>query len=194
MEPVPNNKWQPFVSIQNCFSVEECRQALKFPVTYDEATVQRVDQGGGYEMVPEPSHRRTKVGWIKSDTAEGMNLFQKIFSITEKCNNLVWKANIYGLEALQLAKYEVEDGYDWHIDMWAEKASLRKLSFTVQLSVPESYEGGELEFELGSQRCVADKSRGAVTIFPSYMLHRVKPITKGVRHSLVGWIVGEPYK
>ena len=68
--------------------------------------------------------------------------------------------------------------------------TLRKLSVSIQLSDPASYEGGDLEINMGSFSKTAARDKGALIIFPSYALHRVHPVTSGERHSLVAWIVG----
>ena len=62
----------------------------------------------------------------------------------------------------------------------------------MQLSNGDDYEGGELEF-LNVDTPVLHRSIGSITIFPSYLPHRVKPVTEGVRHSLVAWIHGQPF-
>ena len=81
---------------------------------------------------------------------------------------------------------------------------LRKLSVSVQLSEPDSYEGGEFEQMYISQTTdgIIEKkvdtltevsSRGSILVFPGFVWHRVLPVTKGTRRSLVGWVVGEPF-
>ena len=65
---------------------------------------------------------------------------------------------------------------------------VRILSFTVQLSDPAEYEGGELQIGLQNMT----RTRGSAVVFPSYQLHRVSPVTEGRRASLVGWVMGEP--
>jgi predicted 2-oxoglutarate/Fe(II)-dependent dioxygenase YbiX len=71
---------------------------------------------------------------------------------------------------------------------------IRKLSFTVQLSEPEDYKGGDLCLYLGDKAEVMKKEQGFVALFPSYVLHEVKPVTSGTRYSLVSWITGKPFK
>ena len=78
------------------------------------------------------------------------------------------------------------------MDIGHNVAIRRKLSMTVQLSPPEEYDGGELEFMIPALS--ADKSIGSLCVFPSWMLHRVRPITRGHRWSLVSWICGEPFR
>ena len=75
--------------------------------------------------------------------------------------------------------------------------SVRKISITVQLSDPSEYEGGELELWSGGSEESATKAykgAGSVFMFPSYMLHRVTPITKGTRRSFVLWLGGSHYR
>ena len=70
----------------------------------------------------------------------------------------------------------------------------RKLSITVQLSDATEYEGGELQFMVNQNIITAPKEKGTAIIFPSFCLHRVTPVIKGSRKSIVGWIAGPPYR
>lgn len=84
-----------------------------------------------------------------------------------------------------------QDHYTWHTDS-IHGDSVRKLSFTLQLSDHTEYDGGDLEF----MPAVTDKlirQKGILTIFPSYMTHRVSPIARGVRYAIVGWIYGPDF-
>ena len=65
---------------------------------------------------------------------------------------------------------------------------------SLQLSTPEEYKGGKLEFNLGSNIIEANNEVGSLTLFPSYLLHRVTPVVSGVRRSLVLWVSGKPFK
>ena len=116
-------------------------------------------------------------------------------------------------EACQFTKYKQDQYYGWHCDSWDEpyvdidnknyNGKIRKLSVTCVLSKPEDYEGGELEFDFGTDEpdkkhnvrsCTEIKTQGSLVIFPSFVRHRVKPVTKGTRYSLVIWSLGQPYK
>ncbi|MCK6649860.1 MAG: 2OG-Fe(II) oxygenase, partial [Bacteroidia bacterium] len=70
----------------------------------------------------------------------------------------------------------------------------RKLSISVQLSDAVEYEGGELQFMINQNIVTAPKEKGTAIIFPSFALHRVLPVTKGNRMSIVGWIAGPAYR
>jgi PKHD-type hydroxylase len=75
-----------------------------------------------------------------------------------------------------------------------EAPAARKLSLVLQLSDPSEYEGGELQTMSGPNHCAVDRQKGLIAAFPSYMLHRVTPVTKGTRYSLVVWICGPSFK
>jgi len=97
-------------------------------------------------------------------------------------------------ENLQYTEYDesVQGHYDWHFDIGEGPLNCnRKLSISIQLSDPADYEGGQLEFAMGK---VAEKEQGTMVIFPSYLQHRVTPVTKGTRRSLVTWITGQPFR
>jgi PKHD-type hydroxylase len=83
--------------------------------------------------------------------------------------------------------------YTWHQD-WNNSGTPRKLSLVVQLSDPSEYEGGDLQIMSGAEPTTVDKGLGKVVLFPSFMLHRVTPVTKGIRRSLVVWVTGPAFK
>lgn len=91
-------------------------------------------------------------------------------------------------EGFQIARYAEGEFYHWHADLGADVSAFRKLSLVVQLTPPSDYEGGELEFFPNPVK--APRDRGTVIVFPSYMPHRVLPVTRGVRHSMASWIAG----
>jgi PKHD-type hydroxylase len=73
-------------------------------------------------------------------------------------------------------------------------SQIRKLSLTIQLSDPFSYNGGELHLFTGNEPTIIPKEQGKLISFPSYVLHEVTPVTKGERYSLVAWITGPQFK
>ena len=93
--------------------------------------------------------------------------------------------NITGAEDLQFATYKKDDFYGWHKD--ANIDNNRMLSVSVQLSDPDTYEGGDLQIK----DFKAEKARGTIIIINSNLLHRVLPVTRGVRYSLVQWFSGQ---
>jgi PKHD-type hydroxylase len=80
------------------------------------------------------------------------------------------------------------------MDIGHGSGSLRKISVVIQLSDPTEYEGGELQVMNGEEPYrVCNKEKGSLIMFPSFLLHRVTPVTKGCRRSLVLWISGPPF-
>lgn len=65
---------------------------------------------------------------------------------------------------------------------------------TIQLSDTDAYEGGDLQFMINNKIENTPREKGTIIIFPSFIMHRVTPITKGTRHSIVGWVSGPPYR
>tara|TARA_R110000803_G_scaffold48481_1_gene100713 strand:- start:173 stop:817 length:645 start_codon:yes stop_codon:yes gene_type:complete len=121
-----------------------------------------------------------------------------------------WDYETHWSESCQFTKYSKGDFYDWHSDSWRmpyeskgfEKGKIRKLSVTVCLSDPNEFEGGDLQFDYRDQHpkkpkpihTVNDIKKGSIIVFPSWVWHRVTPVTKGIRNSLVIWTCGWPFK
>ena len=123
-------------------------------------------------------------------------LYERILGAAQECNRLFFGVDIVGVEAnLQLGRYDSSDRgfYNWHTDFAAIRP-LRKLSISIQLSRAEDYEGGDLELMYGIEPQKLDRTRGAFIVFPSFMLHRVTPVTRGTRWSLVAWILGARWR
>ena len=124
--------------------------------------------------------------------------------------NAGWNYDWDYTESCQFTKYSKNQFYDWHIDSWNNPYNTpgdlkkhnknRKLSVTISLSDSSDYEGGELEFDCGSVKkkriikCKEIKSKGSIVIFPSFIWHRVKPVKKGIRYSLVMWNLGPSFR
>ena len=132
-------------------------------------------------------------GMPRNDLTDG--IFRKILYQVDYANQNAFRFDITGiLHDLQILKYthETQQHYDWHIDISGGNAYGRKISYSIQLSDGDEYEGGDLEFFDGSAH-KAPRTIGTVALFPSYMAHRVAPVTKGTRWSLVIWIQGSSH-
>ena len=123
-----------------------------------------------------------------------------------------WNFEWHFSEACQFTKYKKGQYYDWHCDGWDKPyhgpnqpihGKIRKLSVTVTLSDPKDYKGGELEFDFRNtdpdkkhniRKCTEILPKGSLVVFPSFVWHRVCPVKKGSRYSLVIWNLGWPYK
>jgi PKHD-type hydroxylase len=139
-------------------------------------------------------HRISKVQWLTGYSNIRGLLKPYIFQA----------ADIMGIDVseygdIQYTEYHGSDGgkYDWHHDVdWnRDDDHDRKISLTVQLSGPSEYEGGDFSFGDGVES-LPDfyKEIGTVLAFPSYLAHKVSPVTSGVRKSLVAWFEGPKWR
>jgi PKHD-type hydroxylase len=116
-------------------------------------------------------------------------------------------------EQCQFTQYNKGQYYDWHCDSWDKpyqrqaddpsNGKVRKLSVTLTLSDEKDYKGGELEFDFRNldpdkkpniRKCKEILPKGSLVVFPGFVWHRVCPVKKGTRHSLVMWSLGWPFK
>lgn len=144
----------------------------------------------------EEQHRHV---WAKHapQSEEWEWLYDKLGKLIVEANNELWDFDLTHMrELIQYSEYRPGDEFDWHMDCSTGNpvANQRKVSLSVQLSDPSEYEGGTLEFIWKGMVREIPKTKGGVIIFPSYMLHRVTPITKGVRRSLILQAGGEPFR
>jgi PKHD-type hydroxylase len=109
--------------------------------------------------------------------------------------NAYYRYEITGFhDPLLVSRYEAPgDHFEWHFDNAEINTSTRKLSVAVQLSAPDEYEGGALEFHPRGELPFA-RGRGSVIVFPAYMSHRVSPVTRGSRASLIWWAHGPAFR
>jgi len=161
--------------------------------------------------------RKSDIVWM-NDTWIYKEIHPYIHEANQKAGwNFEWDWS----ESCQFTKYGVGQYYGWHCDSWdkpyvrpqnedgtypPDHGKIRKLSVTISLSHPDEYEGGNLEFDFRNQidwekdkkakikECTEIRPRGSIIIFPSFVWHRVAPVTKGTRYSLVIWNLGQPWR
>ena len=143
----------------------------------------------------EDSVRNSHIRWIDY-TEKSAWLYDHLSEMIQTANNEMWNFNISHIDdSIQYTEYHDNGGhYDWHLDVGIYPVNHRKISITIQLSDPNDYEGGNFEVMTASEPDIAPRKKGCAILFPSYLLHRVTPVTKGVRKSLVIWVNGEPFK
>ncbi len=143
------------------------------------------------------TYRSSRIYWIRK-SEKTLWLYEKLMWFVKDANEKMWKFNLTNLfEDIQFTEYDAdfEGHYDWHMDMGGgEKTSTRKLSMTIQLSDPDDYDGGELQFLINRNVSEPERDQGTVVLFPSFLLHRVKRVSRGRRQSLVLWIHGPPFQ
>ena len=142
--------------------------------------------------------RRSKLGW-QFPNEDNNFIFQRLNNIIEAVNEDFYNFDLNGYEAFQYTEYHAEDKgtYDWHIDLETGPQQLdphqRKLSLTLLLNEPGvDFEGGEFMMGRTSdpKNDIVPCAKGQCILFPSFVMHRVAPVTKGVRKSIVIWVRG----
>jgi PKHD-type hydroxylase len=139
--------------------------------------------------------RESEIKWIHSDD-KSFWVYKKLSQYIQQANNELWKFNLQSIvDSIQYTVYYEGGGhYDWHVDIGPGSINHRKISLTIQLSDPNEYEGGDLEIWTGGNFKTIERKQGCAILFPSFLMHRITPITKGIRRSLVLWVGGESYK
>lgn len=141
--------------------------------------------------------RRAELSWL-DDIPEAAWVMDRMLRLVGQANREAFGFDLTDfLESPQVARYgaEREGHFDWHSDIGAgQLASKRKLTIVVQLSDPADYDGGTLELRPDSNLRQAPRDRGTAVLFPSFVLHRVTPVTAGTRWSLTLWSHGPAFR
>ena len=177
---------EPIFTPQQCQMVIDKGMSLKS----ENAKIGMGRPGGGYDS----KKRITTISWIPfKDMPE---MYKDIEATMLKANN-----NHFGFEGMQLTEpgqfthYLTGGFYEWHMDndvVGKHQPPVRKISMTLLLSDPSTFEGGELEFMSKGKR--VKLKQGQAIFFASWLQHRVKPVTQGERKSLVMWFGGPSFK
>jgi PKHD-type hydroxylase len=118
-------------------------------------------------------------------------IFDKLATAAAKANKEYYNYNLLGItHSLQLLHYKPGGHYDWHIDAGNGASATRKLTALVPLSKRTDFEGGGLKAQNNATEMDVIMERGSISTFPSYMPHKVEPVTSGERWTLVTWIHG----
>lgn len=148
-----------------------------------------------------PEVRRVGVLPLEPDR-ESDWIHHRISHLTGRRNNDMYQLDLQTFDGFQFSSYDAKQlgHYDWHFDMQKEPpnpALHRKLSVVVGLTDPDDYEGGDLVFLLGGSPDKQTRVRvkkGDILFFYSFVPHKVEPVTKGVRNTLVTWALGEKFR
>ena len=141
-----------------------------------------------------PSHdlsiRDSEIHWM--DDEEAIPLYDDLTPMLRGVNGSKWDWVIDSWESFQYSEYnESYNGhYDWHIDYTLKEPGQplsRKLSFSLGISNKDDYEGGQLITKVNREEPSYKLDRGEIIIFPSWMLHKVTHVTRGLRKVIVGW-------
>lgn len=148
------------------------------------------------KYVKNTATRKSKIKWIYDES-----ILKNIKYIINYLNvQSLWNFKLTLLDNLQYTIYNVGDYYNWHRDdNPIYNKDKRKISFSIGLNDPNEYEGGELDIEIHGPNIKGKRfetivlEKNEMICFKSSLWHRVRPVTKGVRKSLVGWVRGPQF-
>ena len=187
-------KWKSWIiqTTTPLFTPDQCRQIIEAGRKQKPQTAQvgMNKPGGGTDT----KKRVTTISWIP---------FKEMGHMYVDLNNFIQKANenhfgfddIRITEPAQFTEYPEGGFYDWHMDcdvIMEHEPPVRKISMTLLLNDPSEFEGGDLEL-MGPGK-FAELKQGHAIIFASFLNHKVNPVTRGIRQSLVVWFGGKPFR
>lgn len=178
----------------NAFTNEELERIIKHGNSLPKQTATTVGDDQNHQI---SGYRVSEISWMsKSDGHDSTWIFDKISELAIRANEEMWNFDIWDFQDdLQYTTYYGNDSghYDWHADLGVG-ISNRKLSVVLQLSDPSTYEGGDLQLNQGGNIATVPKEKGLICFFPSFVLHRVTPLSSGTRRSLVTWLCGANFR
>ena len=152
--------------------------------------------GAGYS---DDNFRRSKLRWLDPSDSRFTFIFDAYWKAIIALNREWFKFHITELPPIQFTEYDstYQGEYKSHQDVfWVNPSpNHRKVSLVAQLSDPSEYEGGNLEFEMIPEvpNATDIREQGTIIAFPSFIYHKVSPVTAGKRYSLVGWFEGPKF-
>jgi PKHD-type hydroxylase len=186
---IPN---EPYAWTRDIFTTDELQLIINIG-----KSLPMVDGGVDNKDIERPAARRSKVSWIYPGIDTDF-IFLRLEEAIKAVNYNFYNYDLTKMENLQFSEYdETYDGmYRNHTDDGFDTTYYRKLSFSLQLSSPDEYTGGDLlvyRFKL-DEPSVVHKEKGLLAVFPSSTIHEVTPVTVGTRYSLVGWVHGPRFR
>ena len=186
-------RWKSFIveTTTPIFTPLQCKMIIE---AGREEPKQQGQVGGGSGGTVDTKTRTSHISWIPFKKM--VDMYKDLEKIMKTTNgNHFGFDNMQITEPAQYTEYPEGGFYDWHIDNdvnCAHEPPVRKISMTCLLSPESEFEGGDLE--LMSEGKVAKLKQGHAIFFASFIRHRVKPVIKGNRKSLVMWFGGTPFK
>ena len=211
MSIATTNEWYTFdggtIDKKTCTKIKNWAKDKWRPSSVDTSKAvtdeeRKTGRKGDYK--PDPKQRISDIAWCNDQW-----LYDIIFPYMHRANDEAgWRYNIKAAESCQITRYKKGGFYNFHRDGTGDHLStidipdneflhghVRKLSMSVILN--DNFEGGALEFAgYSKEKCTitpVEAEAGSVIVFPSCMEHRVTPITKGTRYSVVCWFLGPPF-
>jgi len=186
----------PWVYWDDSFSIDELSA---IDTMFSHKDLMRAEVGYIPGNVDE-EYRRSNISWIYRDP-ENSWIFERMNWAAEQINNNWYCMDLNGYSSFQWTEYDAEDNGEYvaHMDLQLlydnSKDGIRKLSLALLISDPEvDFDGGDFEFSDGEDWHKMEAKKGRIIAFPSWIIHRVRPVTKGHRKSLVTWVTGPKFR
>jgi PKHD-type hydroxylase len=180
----------PYVTWDNAFTDEELQKITEY---CDAIGTEIGTTFGGATKEEYQEHRVSNVKFHKRNE-ETAWIFDRLNFVTQAANEQFYNFHLNGYSEFQYTTYDENGRYDWHVDIALGQrypaVQPRKLSLSLLLN--DNFEGGEFQINEGKETSptIVPLHKGRIVLFPSFMIHRVTPITKGIRKSIVVWVVG----
>ena len=185
---VKSNSIAETLTHNGLFSADECTEIMALAAGHwEEALVAETLATSDTATLKEDT--RNNHNFMLIPGKKNLWVFEKLLAIVTSANKEFYQFEINQFNGIQISKYEVGEYYHDHLDIGPGVLGNRKISLTLQLSDPDSYEGGDLVLDF--MDFPASRELGSVTLFPSFLKHGVRTVTKGTRYSLVAWVSGE---
>ena len=182
-----------------------CEEIIKDCMSRNLETAKVLSQDNS-SIRDDPNIRKTSIYFVPTDQNNKAN--EIAWRFLKEANNKMFHYDLTYFQSIQFAEYKDGGHYDWHIDSYHqdELNKTRKLSLSLVLSNPDNFEGGKLEFynggrpweekgdATGEQIKIDLESQGTIVVFDSRDYHRVTPVTKGIRYSVVCWATGASFR
>jgi PKHD-type hydroxylase len=190
LESKNENYVETYAFIEYLFSREECEMIV------NQCLGLEVMKAATFDDKQTDSIRKNNVSWLDPQNESLQWIYKRCLEAIKTSNTEVFNYDLTWGEDFQFTIYDqMEDHYIRHVDSSINgDAATRKLTFSVQLSDPEFYEGSRLLLHTKHEPIEAKLEQGTMNLFPSYVLHEVTPLTSGKRYALVGWIHGPKFR
>ena len=186
-------RWQSYVAqtTEPMFTPKQCQMIID---AGHQCAPEQARVGGGKDGQYDTKKRVTTISWIP------FNKMPEMYKQVENQLSII-NLNHFGFDGVtltepaQFTEYPKKGFYDWHMDSdvnMQHEPPVRKISMTVLLNHESQFEGGELELMAPGKK--AKLTQGNAIVFASFLSHRVAPVTRGVRQSLVMWFGGTPFR
>lgn len=196
---VRSREFFPYCYLDDAFTIDELNLIENYCQNFDTDIATTFAEDSTIESI-----RKSQVCHIKRyENSEIDWFFERINNCISHMNDDFYNFELNGYESFQYTEYDekYKGAYGYHIDLLTTNLNIpnmretRKLSVVLFLSDPDSYEGGGFSVKLGeTEETFIEQKKGRMIFFPSFFLHKVHPITKGIRKSIVIWVEGPKFK